>query len=255
MGLRRDLEQVINAKESKLGELNGAVYENSDIFYVRDNELAEVKAILSGQPFAGLFYNVDSERYLLWNFLEDRFKEFVFDDYATTYLSEDFEGGVLPVGWTLVNGGENDWIVGTAAAALGTYGLYISTDGGTSNTYSSVGGGLDVSHVYVDIPLPSAVNAMFLVFDYRCEGEIGFDYGNVFNAPTSVTPVANVEVSGIYEVGSAEYNDQSTFVTELIEIPIGQAGTTRRFIFSWRNDTFIENQPPMAIDNVKIVYR
>lgn len=255
MGLRRDLELIIAAKESKFGELNCAVNENSDVWYIRDNELIDIALLLSGEPFAGLFYNIDSEKYMLWNFAENAFKEFVFENYAAIYQSEDFEGGALPAGWTLVNGGENDWHVGTDTASSGTYSLYISNNGGTTNQYSSVGGGLDVSHAYFDVLLPNATGAMALIFDYRCEAEIGFDYGNVFNAPTSVTPVANTEVSGTYLVGSAEYNDQSSWVTESIDIPLAQANTTRRFIFSWRNDTTIENQPPFAIDNVKIAFQ
>lgn len=258
MGLTKDILEVLNGKLSKLGELNAAVAENSNIIYVRDNELLEVATILSGNPYAGLFYNVDSEKYILWNFEEDRFKQFVFEDYSTVYYKEDFEGGVLPAGWTVVDGGENDWEVGTAAASSGLFGLYISNDGGTTNQYSSVGAGLDVSHAYFDIDLPSGINAMFLVFDWRCEGEVGFDASQVFNCPTTFTPTANVEVvDGVDgdRIGKVQYNDQSTFVTELIEIPIGQAGTTRRFVFSWRNDSTIENQPPMAIDNVQIVYR
>jgi len=157
-----------------------------------------------------------------------------------------------------VLGGENDWFVDTATSSTGTYSLYISTNGGTTNSYSSVGGGLDVSHAYLDIELPPVAPAILrLQFDWRCEGEVGFDYANVFNGLTSFTPIGDTEVvDGVDAdlIGKAEYNDQSSWTTEQIDIPLAQVGTTRRFIWSWRNDSFVEGQPPIAIDNVKIIY-
>jgi len=61
-------------------------------------------------------------------------------------------------------------------------------------------------------------------------------------------------VSGIYTVGQAQYNNQSVFTTENIDLDTANAGTTRRIIFSWRNDTSVEDQPPMGIDNVKLLW-
>jgi hypothetical protein len=172
-----------------------------------------------------------------------------------TDFNEDFESGSLATnGWVKVDGGENDFEIGSAEIANGSFGVYVSNNGGTSATYSSVGGGLDVSHIYIDILMPAATTDLILQFDWKCEAEVGFDWGSVYNAPTSVTPVANTAISGIYQIGQSEYNDQSTYTTEQISLPVGQAGTTRRIIFSWRNDTSVENQPPMCIDNVKILF-
>lgn len=254
--IREEIINVLVPKESKLGNSNASVLENVDLWYVRDNELIQIYPFLTGKEYSGLFYNVDAKNFIKWDVDIDGFVILNESLYGAVYYSENFEGGVLPADWTLVNGGENNWVVGTAAASTGTYGLYISNDAGVSNVYSSVGAALDVSHAYVDIDLPSAAtNFLRLVIDWRCEGEVGFDYAQIFDAPTSVTPVANAEVSATYLIGSSEYNNQSIFTTEALDLPIGEAGTTRRFIFSWRNDNTVENQPPMAIDNIKIIYQ
>lgn len=254
-------EQIIAAvypKESKLLEGNAAIIENMNCILVRDNELLEIHSILTGLDYSGLFYNVDAHIYIKWDVGIDGFVKLNGDIYGAVIYLADFESGSLPSGWAFVNGGENDWIVGTAAKSSGTYGLYISNDGGATNAYSSVGAGLDVSHVYFDVDLPGSVSSNFLVLDWRCEAEIGYDYAQVFSCPTTFTPTANVEVVDGVDgdlIGSVEYNDQSQFANETIELPSAIMGTTRRFIFSWRNDTSVQNQPPMAIDNVKIVYR
>lgn len=174
---------------------------------------------------------------------------------SKTLFNENFESGTFTTNsWVTVAGGENDWYVGTAAQFDGTYGAYISNTAGSTNAYGSIGGALDVSHVYIDITLPAATIEMNLSFDWRCEAEVNYDVMRVFNAPTSITPVANTEVSLTYLIGLSQYNNQSTWTSESISIPLGQASTTRRFIFSWRNDSSVENQPPAAIDNIKITW-
>jgi len=174
-------------------------------------------------------------------------------------FNEDFESGSLATnGWVKIDGGENDFEIGTATSNGGTYSVYVSNDGGTSNLYSSLGGGLDVSHIYIERLLPTALTDVLIEFDWKCEGEVGFDYANVFSCATSVTPVANTELvdngTTIQRIGQLEYNNQSVWKKERITLPFAQAGTNRRIVFSWRNDSIIENQPPIAIDNFKILF-
>ncbi len=253
---REQIEAIIEAKLDRNGGGSHLVCQSLLQYQVNDEELAQIKTVLGSDTFTEEFYNVENDTYLIWDPNSQKFVNKVTgEDYLIEILIDDFETGDFTGGpWTVVNGGENDWFVGTDAVSSGAFGAYISNDGGTTNQYSSIGGGLDVSHIYVDVVLPNASNEIYIQFDWRCEAEAGFDYGNVFNATTGTTPVANVEVAGGLQIGQAEYNDQSTFTTEKILLPIGQAGTTRRFIFSWRNDTSVQNQPPMGIDNVKILY-
>ena len=201
-----------------------------------------------------LAYNSELGKYYFWD--GSKWREVSLGaELFLTHFEEDFEtGSFTDNGWVTVQGGENDWFVGTAAKASGTYGAYISTDGGTSNTYSSVGGSLDVSHLYIDILLPAGpLNSLVMEFDWRCEGEIGFDAMQIRNVPTTTTPVANTELVDP-TIGLLQYNDQATFIQEQIALDTAQAGTTRRFVFSWRNDSSVENQPPICFDNFKILY-
>lgn len=258
MSLRQDLIAELKGVRSRRQEGSSVIYENLNIWHVTDYQLLLIKPLFSAanDEFSELFYNVDSDVFLKWSLSLDGFVEISTGNlYLSTSFNEDFEGGVLPAGWTVVDGGENDWEVGTAAFASGSNGLYISNDAGVSNVYSSVGLGLDVSHVYVDIDLPAAAsNELVLEFDWRCEAEVGFDFGSVFKTLTSFNPVANVENPGVDQIGQSEYNNQSVFVKERIDLPLVDAGTTKRFIWSWRNDISVQNQPPMAIDNVKILF-
>lgn len=170
-------------------------------------------------------------------------------------LIDDFESGSFATkGWVTVQGGENDWYVGTDNTLDGTNSAYISNNDGVSNAYSSNGGALDVSHVYLDILMPSATTNLILQFDWLCEAEVGFDYGQVHDVTTSTIPEANTELGSTGLIGLNQYNNQSIKTTEQITLPISEAGTTRRIVFSWRNDSSVENQPPFNIDNIKIKY-
>jgi hypothetical protein len=255
---REQIEDIVEAKFDRNGDGSHIVGNSLIQYFVNHYELGLILGILgaTADEFTEEFYNVADKTYLIWDANQQKFVNKVTgEDYFIEILVDDFESGDFTGGpWSVVDGGENDWKVGTAAVASGSNGAYISNDGGTSNNYTSIGGPLDVSHMYVDILLPNASNELKIQFDWRCEAEAGFDYGNVFNATTGTTPVANTEVAGGLLIGQAEYNDQSVFATEEIDIPLAQGGTTRRFIFSWRNDSTVQNQPPMAIDNLKILY-
>ena len=254
--IREQIEVLIEAKSDRNGDGSHLISQSLLQYQVNDFELSLIKPILMGNTFIEEFYNINNNTHLIWDSVLQNFvNKTTGEQYLIEVLIDDFESGDFSgAAWNIVDGGENDWKVGTDAVDSGTYGAYISNDAGVNNQYSSIGGGLDVSHMYIDIALPNATSEIFLKFDWRCEAEIGFDYGNIFNATVGTVPTANSEVSGTFEIGQSQYNDQSTFIEEMISIPIGQAGTTRRFIFSWRNDTSVQNQPPMAIDNIKILY-
>jgi len=256
MSLRQDIIAVLNGHESRRGEGNGAIYENQNVYNIRDNEIEELKTILNGEQFSEHFYNVESDRILVWRNDINNFVDLATGlVYYATLFFEDFESGSLATnGWVKVDGGENDWEIGGAAKQSGNFGLYVSNDGGATNTYSSVGGGQDVSHVYIDIDIPSSATDIFIEFDWRCEGRIFQDRGTLNSCPTSVNPAANVELSDIYRIGNNEYNDQGVFGFIRVPVDAAIAGTTRRFVFSWRNNATLEIQPPMAIDNFRIIY-
>ena len=181
----------------------------------------------------------------------------IFNSY-TEIFNDGFESGSFATsGWTTVNDTTNVWVVGSADTASGTYSAYISDDGGTTNDYDPTT--TNISHVYVDVPIPSGATVAKLTFSWECEGEQGpgdfdYDFGKVYIAPTSVTPVAGAHPSATYRVGRVKYNEQSIWTGEDITISPSFIGSTARIIFTWDNDFSIGAAPSFSIDNVVVKY-
>ncbi|MFB3844480.1 MAG: choice-of-anchor D domain-containing protein [Candidatus Cloacimonadaceae bacterium] len=167
----------------------------------------------------------------------------------------DFESG-----WgttTAVNGSEvNQWCVGSATFSR-SQSAYISSDGGTTNAYTITS--TSVVHFYNDISLPPLTGGLYkieLSFDWKAEGEGSspyyYDYLRVFLIDTASTPLAGTELTS-GQIGST-YNLHGTeWQNAKIDLS-SYAGTTKRLVFSWRNDYSYGTQPPAAVDNIKIDY-
>jgi hypothetical protein len=172
----------------------------------------------------------------------------------TTIFFEDFEG-TSGITWNYVQSNSvNDWNIGTAAGSgpssptTGTKCAYISNNAGVSWAYKNNDTGN--SHMYTDITIPAGVTSVQLSFDWKGFAESGYDWLEVFDAPTTYTPPSTTEVSSTYLIGGP-YNDTSAWQTVGLTIDPTEIGTTRRFIFSWRNDSSVGDEPS-AIDNIKI---
>ncbi len=159
----------------------------------------------------------------------------------------DFNSGLN--GWITVNGSSiNKWEIGNATGYNLSSGVYISNDGGTSNSYSTDKS--SVVHLYKDIDFSQPANTLVLSFRWRCSGEESFDYLSVHVVPTSVTPVAGVELnqgqlSGSELSGSDYYRGKRFNISDKITEP------TMRVVFTWRNNESGGTQTPAAIDNVE----
>lgn len=169
-------------------------------------------------------------------------------------FQEDFELGNFN-NWTVVNDTTNQWFVGAAGSSTGNNGAFISNDGVNSN-YDGLTA--QVSHFFKDVIIPKGSTNLRLQFDWRGVGEgVGendFDFGKVFNAPTSVNPVAGVDLGITNQIGLVNYNLQPTFLlNQIINLGDSFAGTTRRFIFQWLNDGSVTNIPAWEIDNIKFL--
>lgn len=176
--------------------------------------------------------------------------------YAQTTLvnpttNGGFESGATfgANGWTVVNGGTNQWYVGgTGAPFAGARHAYISNTGGTTYNYD-----IDASsvvHFYRDIAFPAGETNIQLSFRWKSQGEGGYDYLQVFLVPTTTTPVAGTMLT-TGQIGG-NLNLQSAYQLANFTLPCSAAGTTMRLVFSWRNDGSIGTQPPGAIDNIQV---
>ena len=192
----------------------------------------------------------------------------------TNIFREDFEG---TNSFTIVNGSAaNQWHVGTATKFSGTRSAYISNDNGTSNAYTTEGAG-GVVHMYRNVTFPVGTGPYTLTFNVRVEGEGEtwyYDILRIFLVETSNTPAARVGSSNL--AGNSLTGDLSTinfglpnntdtvlgtynllgpdWTTVNISIPASNAGTTKRLVFTWRNDEEGGKQPPAAVDNIELWY-
>jgi len=158
----------------------------------------------------------------------------------TTIFSEDFEGTNK---FTFANGSQtNKWYVGTATKYGGTKSAYISFNNGTY-TYTKTSA--SVVHMYRDVTFPAS-SSLSLTFNWKGEGEY-YDYLSVYLRDTSDTPEAGTALSGL-DLGT--YRGQSTWQSATISIPASNSGTTKRLVFSWRNDASGGSDQPAAVDNI-----
>ena len=173
---------------------------------------------------------------------------------ATTIFNEDFENGAT--NWTIVNGTvTNKWHVGTATANGGTHSIYISTHpNGETHDYNITSS--SVVHFYRDVTFPANAVNIVLNFDFLCGGESTWDWLRVFLHDTTFTPVAGTTAPTTDNmIGDMYYNFSNPWTTKTILIPAAQyAGTTKRLVFTWRNDTSVGTQPPAAIDNIILTH-
>ncbi|TRW24285.1 T9SS type B sorting domain-containing protein [Flavobacterium zepuense] len=159
-------------------------------------------------------------------------------------------------GWTIANGTQtNQWFVGTATSNSPTHSLYVSNDGGATNSYNVTA--LSTVHAYRDITIPAGAVSVNVGFDWKNVGESGWDYISVWSVPTSYVPTPGTLITAtngnilIPGTGNLTNNALWTTFNGIIDVSAYQ-NTTRRIVFQWRSDTSFGTQPPGAVDNINI---
>lgn len=162
--------------------------------------------------------------------------------------------------WAFANNA-NAWVVGTATNHGGTHSLYISNDGGSSNSYSI--GSIQIS--YARKLLSFGGGQYNVSYDWKGYGEGSYDYLRVWLAPASATFTAGVLPDGstssysymssspsgwISLDGGSKLNVSSDWQTHLAT-PSVSAGNYY-LVFMWANDGSGGTQPPAAVDNISI---
>jgi len=157
-------------------------------------------------------------------------------------------------GWTNVNGATNKWFVGTFSNCIGSKGAYVgiaSTDNNYTNTIS------DVSHFYKDVTFPAGETCITLTFNWKGQGESGYDGLQIYLGSTSATPVGGTDFTTTdgtaVQLGSSFYNLQGACASVSITLSSANAGTTKRLVFSWKNDNSVGTDPGATIDGISLV--
>ena len=170
---------------------------------------------------------------------------------ATIPYIQDFSGAT-DFGFT--NGTQtNKWVSGAATGNTGNS-IYISNNG-TANAYTI--SSTSVVHAYRDIIVPTGTTEAQFGFDWKAGGESTYDYLRVWLVPASYQPVAGTQITagtGRIQIGT-NYNLQTAWQNFLNpSLNIGSfAGSTMRVVFEWRNDGSGGVQPPVAVDNVRLL--
>ena len=158
--------------------------------------------------------------------------------------------------WKFVNGTEpNAWVIGNAAYNGGEKALYISNDGGDSNSYTKDAASASYATILLDFTLDGEYT---FAYDWKANGDYDpdaselYDYLRVVLVPASATLVAGnpalpegyiaLDNGGLY--GATEWQHHSSDA----QIAAG----LYKLVFAWFNDAEQGEDSPAAIDNISI---
>lgn len=176
----------------------------------------------------------------------------------------DFEDSLIACHWvTLGENQANAWYVGPAAnnTPQGEKALYVSQDGGATNSYT--GSARSLSYAYRMVALDT--NDYLCSFDWRCLGDNDFHFMRAFIVPSTSIPAAgtfpmqsNLHISvpsGWIDLYPEHHylSGDSNWTTFIHPFHIADSGLYA-LLFMWENDEFTPGNPPAAVDNITITF-
>ncbi len=239
----QSVSQFINYVNNNQIQKNGGNYSP-------DATLTGYTVYRNGSPLtttSNLFYNDNSVPYGVYNYtVTAQYSEgesdpagpvvaAIIPPAASLPLTQNFDAGLN--NWLVINGTQtNQWHVGTAAGPVSSpNSIYISSDGGTTFGYDE--DATSVVHFFRDVAFTGGVGGGYkLTFQWKCVGEpVTYDYFKVYLVDTGVLPVEGIELTS-GQIGQVRYNDQANYVEASIILPEALTGTTKRLVFSWKDD-------------------
>ena len=175
--------------------------------------------------------------------------------YAMVPISENFENAQ---NWNFTTGtSPNKWAIGTAAftGTGSTKALYISNDDGATNAYNNNNSA--TVHAYKTYPIAAGTTEVSVDFDWRCKAESGtWDFMRVWIVADSFTPTSGTTITALanqrIKIGG-DFNNEANWkhFSGIVNLaPF--AGQSVKLVIEWKNDAFSGDNPPAAIDNIKI---
>ncbi len=181
----------------------------------------------------------------------------VSDEVMPLPYYQDFESDVLQ-NWHL-NNDSNGWYEGNAVANTGDKSLYISSDYGETNTYTTNNTSYSYAYCRLRADYPLVVNVSF---DWWCYGESSYDLLHAYMIPASVNPVlvageangmtssTNTAPEGWIEA-SELLRWNSSWQRSSSEVALRESGEYY-LVFFWKNDGGVGTMPPAAVDNISV---
>src|SRR5690606_20343192 len=108
-----------------------------------------------------------------------------------------------------------------------------------------------VVHAYKDFAIPTGIVDISLGFDWKSDGEAGWDYLRVWLVPSSFIPTVGVQIGAATDRINlfGDLEKDNLFTREQLIQDITNYSGSFRIIFEWRNDGSGGTPPPAAIDN------
>jgi hypothetical protein len=157
-------------------------------------------------------------------------------------------GSTFPLNnWTVVNGANNIWSVGSAA------GVQAGSNAALIGTGNVATADASINHFYRDFVLPAGLTNISLSFYLKMAIiDDTYDYLNVYTTTTTNTPVAGtLPGTGYTSVFSNTATAYSNYTLQSISLPNTLAGTTVRLVFTYKCDGYSPYSAP-AIDNISL---
>lgn len=258
--IRQDIENIIIAKASPMGDSASNKGESRNIYYVNHSELRDIHTLLTGagEPFPELFYNVKDFQYLVWDEANQYFCNLKDgSEYFVQAFYDQFDDIVVfsPAEWTFTDGVHiNNFEFGTDNVNLPyTNGMYVSDDGGTTNSYTAPGNA-GVSHATMTngVVIPASASKVRVRIKALSNGDSGLDELRVFAynaAPIIAGDTLQLAADQfLHIVGETEHDDFE------FELDASFTGVTVYLSFQWENTTVMAMNPPAHIQSVEISY-
>ena len=157
--------------------------------------------------------------------------------------------------WIFANEGQtNQWHIGTATAASDTHSVYISNDGGVTNSYSLTPSISYMSCIIYLNPGDDFYGRYHLNFDWKGEGNV-----HLYLTDVNAEPIAGKwpwEISGYYNIFGGLAGHASTWQNYSAYFWDYSRGI-KRLVFAWYNYDYYyytDAQPPVAIDHLSLDY-
>ena len=153
--------------------------------------------------------------------------------------------------WNYMQADNNRWYIGTATSHVGARSLYVSSNGGATDSYVS-----DETRTFAYRVLSLTEEGDYdISFDWKAAGEpvtIDDDYLRVYLAPEDAAPNAGMATipdswMTLTDPLSEETDWQSIYTVGSIETPGNYL-----LIFCWKVDALTVNNPAVAVDNVSV---
>jgi len=133
------------------------------------------------------------------------------------------------------------FILGDRASNSGSHSVYVSRNN-LDPIYNINNASRTHAGIYIDIP--AGATNINISFTWKGEGERNYDFMRVFMLDGN----GNNQVI----IGESQYGGESSWRTDIINLPNSVAGTRRKFEFEWRNDGNTGSQTPFIMDDFKL---